>query len=137
MLSICKQSTLKYIRINKIVSLTQMQSKVKTIGSFEQVMYKIDMISYFKYTLVIMRIKHEKYSHWWSVTLILIYCNAQGFSKVLVCSRCLMGSLIELIQVVSTSEFHEYWWNDFGFIFFVPLTCCRDSEASKIDYFKN
>ena len=61
-----------------------MQSKVKTIGSFEQVMYKIDMISYFKYTLVIMRIKHEKYSLWWSDILILIYCNAQGFSEVLV-----------------------------------------------------
>ena len=36
-ISIRKQSTLKYIRINKIVSLTQIQSKVKTIGSFEQV----------------------------------------------------------------------------------------------------
>ena len=27
---------------------------------------------------------------------------------------------IKLIQVVSTSEFHEYWWNDIDFIFFVP-----------------
>ena len=26
----------------------------------------------------------------------------------------------KLIQVVSTSEFHEYWWNDIDFIFFVP-----------------
>ena len=44
---------------------------------------------------------------------------------------------IELFQVVSTSEFLEYWWNDLDFIFFVPPTCCRASEASKIDYFKN
>ena len=28
---------------------------------------------------------------------------------------------IKLIQVVSTSEFHEYWWNDVEFIFFVPF----------------
>ena len=27
---------------------------------------------------------------------------------------------IMLIQVVSTSEFHEYWWKDVDFIFFVP-----------------
>ena len=27
---------------------------------------------------------------------------------------------IKLIHFVSTSEFHEYWWNDFDFIFFVP-----------------
>ena len=27
---------------------------------------------------------------------------------------------IKLIHVVSTSEFHEYWWNDIDFIFFVP-----------------
>ena len=44
---------------------------------------------------------------------------------------------IKLFQVISTSEFYEYWWNDLDFIFFVPSTCCRASEASKIDYFKN
>ena len=27
---------------------------------------------------------------------------------------------IKLIHVVSTSEFHENWWNDVDFIFFVP-----------------
>ena len=27
---------------------------------------------------------------------------------------------IKLIHVVSTSEFHEYWWNDIDFICFVP-----------------
>ena len=27
---------------------------------------------------------------------------------------------IKLIHVVSTSEFHAYWWNDIDFIFFVP-----------------
>ena len=53
---------------------------------------------------------------------------------------CLLDVLwcqpIKLIQVVSTSELHEYWWNDVDFIFFVPSACCRDSEASNIDCFK-
>ena len=49
----------------------------------------------------------------------------------------LWGQPIKLIQVVSTSEFHEYWWNDLDFIFLIPSTCCRASEASKINYFKN
>jgi hypothetical protein len=40
----------------------------------------------------------------------------------------LWGQPIKLIQVVSTSEFHEYWWNDFAFIFFVPLTCSTTSK---------
>ena len=32
----------------------------------------------------------------------------------------LWGQPIKLIQVVSTSEFHEYWWNDLEIIFLVP-----------------
>ena len=49
----------------------------------------------------------------------------------------LWGQPIKLIQVFSTSEFHEYWWNGVVFIFFVPSTLCRASEASNIDCFKN
>ena len=31
---------------------------------------------------------------------------------------------IKLIQLISTSEFHEYWWNDFDFLFFsFPPLC--------------
>ena len=41
----------------------------------------------------------------------------------------LWGQPIKLIQVVSTSEFHEYWWIDLEFTFFVPSTCCRASEV--------
>ena len=41
----------------------------------------------------------------------------------------LWGQPIKLIQVVSTSEFHEYRWNDLDFIFFVPSTCCGASEV--------
>ena len=37
---------------------------------------------------------------------------------------------IKLIQVVSTSEFHEYWWKDVDFIFFVPSIYCRASEVT-------
>ena len=36
---------------------------------------------------------------------------------------------IKLFQVVSTSEFHEYWWNDLKNIFLVPAAFCRASEA--------
>ena len=56
--------------------------------------------------------------------------HSRAILDVLCCQQ------IKLFQVVSTSEFHEYWWKDLDF-FFVPLTCCRASEASKIDYFKN
>ena len=33
----------------------------------------------------------------------------------------LWGQPIKLIQVFSTSEFHEYWWNGVVFIFFRPI----------------
>jgi len=36
---------------------------------------------------------------------------------------------IKLFQVVSASEFHEYWWNDLEIIFLVPAAFCRASEA--------
>jgi hypothetical protein len=35
--------------------------------------------------------------------------------------------IIKMIQVISTSEFHEYWWNDT--VFFVPFTSCRASKV--------
>ena len=36
---------------------------------------------------------------------------------------------IKLFQVVSTSEFHEYRWNDLENISMVPAAFCRASEA--------
>ena len=53
------------------------------------------------------------------------------------CLDVLSGQPIKLIQVFSTSEFHEYWWKNKVFICFVPSTLCRASEASNIDCFKN
>ena len=41
----------------------------------------------------------------------------------------LWGQPFKLIQVASSSEFHEYWWNDLDFNFFVPSTCCGASEV--------
>ena len=41
----------------------------------------------------------------------------------IICVQCkyiLWCQPITQIQVVSTSVFHEYWWNDVDFIFFVP-----------------
>ena len=47
------------------------------------------------------------------------------YKNALVLNCCIVDVLwcqqIELIQVVSTSEFHEYWWNDVDLIFFHPL----------------
>ena len=43
---------------------------------------------------------------------------------------------IKLLQVVSTSEFHEYLWNNVVSNFFVPAGFWRASEASNIDCFK-
>ena len=48
----------------------------------------------------------------------------------------LWGQRIKLIQVVSTSEFHEYWWNDLDLNFLVHEGFCRASEASNIDCLK-
>ena len=36
---------------------------------------------------------------------------------------------IKLFQVVSTSEFHEYWWNDLENIFLVPAAFWGASEV--------
>ena len=36
---------------------------------------------------------------------------------------------IKQFQVVSTSEFHEYQWNDLENIFLVPAAFCRASEV--------
>ena len=38
---------------------------------------------------------------------------------------------IKLIQVVSTSEFHEYWWNDIDFIFFIPSILLQGLRSLK------
>ena len=39
---------------------------------------------------------------------------------------------IKLIQVVSTSEFHEYWWNDLDFIFLSPSKIKYEKISPKI-----
>ena len=40
----------------------------------------------------------------------------------------LWGQPIKLIQAVSNSEFHEYWWNDVLFIFLSPPLCALSLE---------
>ena len=39
---------------------------------------------------------------------------------------------IKLIQVVSTSEFHEYWWKDVDFIFFRPPRLLQGLRSNNI-----
>ena len=41
----------------------------------------------------------------------------------------LRGQPLKLIQVVSNSEFHEYWWNEIGFFFeILPFPLCRPQK---------
>ena len=49
--------------------------------------------------------------------------HSRAILDVLCCQQ------IKLFQVVSTSEFHEYWWKDLENIFLVPTAFCRASEA--------
>ena len=42
------------------------------------------------------------------------------------------GQPIKLIQVVSTSEFHEYGRNDFGFIFLSPPLVAGPQKPQKL-----
>ena len=53
-----------------------------------------------------------------------LYSNRAYLIDVLWCQP------IKLMQVVSTSEFHEYWWKNVDFIFFVPSIYCRASEVT-------
>ena len=39
------------------------------------------------------------------------------------------GQPIKLIQAFSTSEYHEFWWNDLENIFLVPVAFWGASEA--------
>ena len=49
----------------------------------------------------------------------------------------LWGQPIKLIQVVSTSEFCEYWWNDIVLIFFCPLGFLQDLRSLKYWLLRN
>ena len=44
----------------------------------------------------------------------------------------LWGQPIKLIQVVSSSKFHEYWWNDFDFIFLSPPLVAGPQKPQKL-----
>jgi hypothetical protein len=44
----------------------------------------------------------------------------------------LWGQPIKLIQDVSTSEFHEYWWNNVVFIFFCPLQIVQGLRSKNV-----
>ena len=72
------------------------------------------------------------WSHYLSVIVILLghfssftYGNNMSYTLDVLCCQP-----IKLIQAVSTSEFHEYGWNDIDFIFFVPSIYCRASEVT-------
>ena len=67
----------------------------------------------------------------WVLLLLRYLLGTYYLVYVLWCQR------IKLIQVVSTSEFHEYWWKDIDFIFFVPSIYCRASVKKGKIVFEN
>ena len=46
----------------------------------------------------------------------------------------LWGQLIKPIQVFSTSEFYEYWWNNIVFTFFCPLHFVQGLRSKNVKY---
>ena len=53
-----------------------------------------------------------------SIVGAIVFLLILNWTLVIYVLDVLWGQLIKLIQIFSTSEFHEYWWND---IFFCPL----------------
>ena len=48
-----------------------------------------------------------------------------------VCNRSSEVQPINFIQVISTSEFHEYWWKDLGFFHNPPYWLCLGLKSLK------
>ena len=57
-----------------------------------------------------------------------LHCLAYGIDKCYILD-VLRGQPIKLIQVLSTSEFHEYWWKEIVCFFkILPSPFCKASE---------
>ena len=56
--------------------------------------------------------------HFWIKFLTFSHCASLQMPTYVI--DVLWCQPIKLIQVVSTSEFHEYWWKDIDFIFLSP-----------------
>ena len=72
-------------------------------------------------------IKETAYDAPYSITVKAVISSLSWYKSIpiradMICSLLdvLWGQPIKLIQVISTSEFHEYWWNDLEIIFLVP-----------------
>ena len=63
---------------------------------------------------------------WRSLKVGIVLCSLSWIDNLL---DILWGQRIKLIQVVSSSEFHKYWWNNLETIFLLPAAFCRASEA--------
>ena len=69
---------------------------------------------------------------WNLVTNAKVLRNKFGEKNQIYVLDVLWGQPIKLIQVVSTSEFHEYWWNDVDFIFLCPLQLVQGLRSNNI-----
>ena len=58
----------------------------------------------------------------WSIKYIALFQYCLSTLDVLWCQP---------IKLISTSEFHEYWWNDIDFIFFCPLHLVQGLRSLK------
>ena len=77
------------------------------------------------YMIVFVRIGHASSYRHKQRTRTLYELKAQNRPVPFLWARWLVDVFwcqpIKLNQIVSTSEFHEYWWNDIDFIFCCPL----------------
>ena len=64
----------------------------------------------------------------WKVRGFFWHCLAYGIDKCYILD-VLRGQPIKFIQVLSTSEFHEYWWKEIVCFFkILPSPFCKASE---------
>ena len=94
--------------------------------------FKINHLNYKNYIFSIKKISVNKIFSNWSLVNIFISMISLWYSGSWYVIDVLWGQPIKLIQVVSTSEFHEYWWNDFGFIFLSPWLVAGPRKPQKL-----
>ena len=110
------------------------KTKLKTSGIINHVEVSTVVI------LLLLRWTVNRIATYWLMSSFYFLSLSLIFRHTYLKSRCLLGSTNQADPscfYLSTSEFHEYWWNDVDSNFLVPAGFCRTSEASNIDCFKN
>ena len=82
---------------------------------------------------------YPKFSKTYTLLIIQQLSKGPFLAEVIHILVILWGQPIELIQVLSTLEFHEYWWKNIVYTFLSPSLCAGPQKpwtltASKIKY---